>query len=208
MTHAPTDSRVVATRHREIELRSVTLFTALLLLSARSVVAQLEPARGPALLRLEKEMRAALTNNSDVVYQDWGYAKRVDDRTGEDRSSVLAIDVTSETLGILAFQCSKDGLHLQYYVGKYLVYVGREVRVQYRIDKLEASPVEVWNLERDHKRTYMPMHRVPGFREQAVGGNKVVFEVVDSLTREKLQHTFSLRGLSRALEELPCAVDS
>jgi hypothetical protein len=140
--------------------------------------------------------------------QDFQFRVSKDEFDDSERSFIYTLPLAaddSRPKANLMWRCMDDGLNIIYYFDKYLAGdTDENVRVRYRIDDLPATEFEYWGMMTSNEGTWMPMHRVRDFTALAERSARIVVEVEDPLDSERIRDSFSLRGLSTALQLLEC----
>jgi len=123
-----------------------------------------------------------------------------------DANSSFILSIADNEQGALGWKCMEDGLNVILVLGTY--YEGDEdadIVVQYRFDQDEAEPQEYWALLSGHEMAYIAMDRVVTFTERALQSHRVVVRAVDPYDNETRTFVVGMRGLEKALHNLPCA---
>lgn len=79
-----------------------------------------------------------------------------------------------------------------------------EVLVRYKIDDQPASESQSWSMYNSSKATMVPMSEVREITERLKVANRLLIRVVDPADSEVLEDSFSLDGLTTALNRLSC----
>jgi len=154
-------------------------------------------------------MPSALHAQSSVVQTefdegDFNVSIAHDALTDANSSFILSIAENEE--GALGWKCMEDGLNVILVLGTY--YEGDEdedIVVQYRFDQDDAEPQEYWELLSGHEMAYIRMDRVLEFTGRALEAQRVVVRAVDPYDNETRTFVVGMRGLEKALHNLPCA---
>ncbi|HET6947856.1 MAG TPA: hypothetical protein VFJ45_08610 [bacterium] len=154
-------------------------------------------------------LSAALTPASaQERYADFVHRVSKDEFDDSDRSFIFTPPLDADAArpdASLMWRCLEDGLNVIYYFGKYLAGDSdEEVRVRYRIDELPATGFAYWGMMSSNKGAWMPMHQIADFTALAQRSARIVVEVEDPVDNERVRDTFSLKGLSAALQTLSC----
>jgi hypothetical protein len=123
-----------------------------------------------------------------------------------DANSSFILSIAENEEGGLGWKCMEDGLNVILVIGTY--YAGDEdddIIVQYRFDQAEPEPQEYWALLSGKEMAYIRMDRVAAFTARALTSHRVVVRAVDPYDNETRTFVISMRGLDRALRNLPCA---
>lgn len=137
---------------------------------------------------------------------DFSVSIAQDAMTDANNSFILSIADNEE--GGLGWKCMDDGLNVILVIGTY--YAGDEdddILVQYRFDEAEPDPQEYWTLLSGKEMAYIRMDQVAGFTARALEAHRVVVRAIDPYDNETRTFVVSMRGLDRALRNLPCATE-
>ncbi len=104
----------------------------------------------------------------------------------------------------LGWKCSGRTLQVVYGWDKYLLGSNGNVRVTFSVDQGEAR-AQNWRMQPNNRSALMPQHLVAGFTRAAKAGRTALFGVRDLADGETLVDAFSLMGVTRSLQRLPCA---
>jgi hypothetical protein len=104
----------------------------------------------------------------------------------------------------IGWKCMSDGLNMVI-MHKYLAGDrDDEVMVRYKIDDQPASESEYWSLYNSSRATMVPMSQVRKLTERLKVGSRLLIRVVDPADSDVLEDSFSLDGLTTALNRLSC----
>lgn len=115
---------------------------------------------------------------------------------------VQANEAEESEMIAIGWGCTDEGLEVAFSAGRHL---GREeTTVQVRFDQEPASQPEVWTAGNDQRFVFLPDEQLEEFTRRAMAANRLALRARDSGDNE-YTYTFSLRGLTRGLRQLPCA---
>lgn len=123
-----------------------------------------------------------------------------------DANSSFILSIADNEEGALGWKCMEDGLNVILVIGTY--YEGDEdddIVVQYRFDEAEPAPQEYWALLSGKEMAYIRMDKVAEFTQHALESRRVVVRAVDPYDDETRTFVVGVRGLEKALRNLPCA---
>ncbi len=161
----------------------------------------LKPSLASAFLALASCLLAAPLNAQQMIGA-FHFTSSIDAFDEVDRSFFFQLGPKADlTIG---WKCMSDGLNM-IIMHKYLAGDrDDEVLVRYKVDDQPASESEYWSLYNNSKATMVPMSQVRSITERLKGANRLLIRVVDPADSEVLEDSFSLDGLSSALNRLSC----
>lgn len=139
------------------------------------------------------------------MYGDFTYVESRDDFNNVIRDYAYTPTKSSGRIAALSWGCNGNILDVTYMHGEYLSgNSDKNIFVRYRFDRNGPSSREYWQLVRERKASHIRMRQAFQLTEEAKGRTEARFEAVDPADGERLTDVFSLKGLSRVLDRLPC----
>lgn len=136
---------------------------------------------------------------------DFHYVQQSDALTDEDRSMVFttALNATLTREGVLVWRCNGGELELLLNADEYL---GDDLRipVQWRFDDRAPEDRTFWHASTNNRAAFAPDDQIRAFTSAALPSSEVVIRVW-GYDEHRYTYRFSLMGLTRSLQRLPCA---
>lgn len=139
----------------------------------------------------------------EAEFGDFIYIQQGDSKFNADYSLIVTRGINSDRTS-LAWRCGPHGLGVIYNFAGYVRGDAEgNAHVKYRVDDRNVSATQDWILETGNETASM-LYGISEFTEMAEKGRVGVLHVTDPATGATRRDSFSLMGLTRGLEELPC----
>ncbi|GHF65214.1 hypothetical protein GCM10017781_46190 [Deinococcus metalli] len=136
-------------------------------------------------------------------FGDFTYYPKIDPMTDENRSYIIS-DGIEDADASLFFGCQDGRLKIYYDPSDYIGITDDSYTVVYRFDKQNMSAPVEWGVSTTGDAVFLPAGRITGFVRAAKAAKTIILRVFD-YNGTAITRSFGLRGLTTALNKLPCA---